>query len=58
MQAIIDIILEIFKNAEAYIAAISAVVVGLIGLFLLIPGEQPEKFLQVVLDWIKKLSRK
>lgn len=31
---------------------------ALIGLFLLIPGQQPEKFLQKVVDIIEKFSKK
>lgn len=31
---------------------------GLIAIFLLIPGEQPEKFLQQVVDLLAKISKK
>lgn len=31
---------------------------GLMGIFMLIPGDQPEKFLQTILNVISKFSRK
>lgn len=34
------------------------VLTGLIGIAMLIPGEQPEKALQAVLDVLKKFSKK
>lgn len=40
------------------IGAVIALVTALIGVCLLIPGEQPEKFLQKILDLLKKLSVK
>lgn len=40
------------------LAAIIAVLSALIALFLLIPGEQPEKSLQKVVDFLKKYSKK
>lgn len=39
-------------------AALNAVIVALIALFVLIPGKQPEEFLQKVVDFIAKISRK
>lgn len=41
-----------------WIGAITLLLNGLIAVFLLIPGEQPEKFLQQMLDLISKFSRK
>jgi hypothetical protein len=40
------------------IEAIGAISAALIALFVLIPGEQPEKTLQKVVDLIRKISRK
>lgn len=40
------------------LGALTASVSALIALFLLIPGEQPEKFLQKILDFLAKLSLK
>lgn len=31
---------------------------GLIGIFLLIPGDQPEKAMQAIVDFLKKFSVK
>jgi hypothetical protein len=42
----------------AVLGAISAILGGLIVIFSLIPGEQPEKTLRVIVDLISKLSRK
>lgn len=59
MENVINIILNFAQNAQAYVAAVAGVVAALIGLFMLIPGDQPEKFLRGVADFIGKyLSRK
>jgi hypothetical protein len=41
-----------------FVTAFSAVLASLIALCLLIPGEQPEKFLQGVVDFLAKFSKK
>lgn len=43
---------------QEVLGAGSAVLMGLIAVFMLIPGNQPEKFLQGVVDIIKKFSAK
>ena len=58
MQVVYDIINWIVVNGPAFISAAVGVLTALIVLFALIPGEQPEKFLQGVVDWIKKYSAK
>jgi len=40
------------------IGAIVLLINGLIAVALLVPGEQPEKFLQAVVDFLSKLSLK
>ena len=40
------------------VGALVVLINGLIAVCLLIPGEQPEKFLQSVVDFISKLSLK
>lgn len=40
------------------IGALTTILVGLIALFELIPGEQPEKTLRAVVNVIAKFSRK
>lgn len=48
----------ILANYQAVAAAVVAVMTGVIGISLLIPGEQPEKTLQKIVDWLSKLSSK
>lgn len=45
-------------DVSAWIAAIVAFLTGVIAISLLIPGEQPEKALQGIVDFLKKLSIK
>jgi hypothetical protein len=52
-----DIIALISKAQEIAGLAI-LILTGLIGICLMIPGDQPEKALQAVLDFIKKFSKK
>lgn len=40
------------------LGAVTALLTALIGLFMLIPGEQPEKFLQGIVDFLSKFSKK
>ena len=57
-----DKMLELFgwvmANYQIYIGSIVGVCTALIALSLLIPGEQPEKFLTAVVDFLGKFSRK
>jgi len=53
-----DTFLEIVSNLPQYIIALNGVIVALIALFMLIPGEQPEKAMQKVVDFLAKISRK
>lgn len=41
-----------------YVVAGQAVIAAVIAVSLLIPGDQPEKFLQGLLDILKKVSKK
>jgi hypothetical protein len=50
--------IKIIEVAQDVISSLVLVLTGLIGISLLIPGEQPEKALQAVLDFIKKFSKK
>ena len=58
MDQAIEIIGDIVQKAPAYIAALVAVLSALIGLFMLIPGDQPEKALKKILAVLTKFSRK
>jgi hypothetical protein len=40
------------------LGAITALLSALIGIALLIPGDQPEKTLQMILDFLSKFSKK
>ena len=46
-----------FNFAEA-IGAITLILTGALGIAILIPGEQPDKFLKSVVDFIAKISVK
>lgn len=50
--------LEVLAKLPEYTDAVVGVLGAVIVLCMLIPGEQPEKTLQKVVDFIKKLSRK
>ena len=41
-----------------YILHLEAILLALIAFFMIIPGDQPEKTLQKIVDLIKKLSLK
>lgn len=58
MQAILNIFEWALASGPNIIAATLAVLSALIALFLLIPGEQPEKTLQGIVDFLAKLSIK
>jgi len=53
-----DILNNILNNWQSYLGAVSAVLVAAIAVASLIPGDQPEKSLQAVVDFLSKLSRK
>ena len=50
--------MELFTTIGTWIGAATGLLAALIVVFQLIPGEQPEKALQFVLDFIKKYSIK
>jgi hypothetical protein len=58
MEKVLEIIGFLTANWMQVAGALTAIVTGAIAIALLIPGEQPEKFLQKVLDFITKFSRK
>lgn len=51
-------VLAIIALLPQYFDAIVAVLLALIALFILIPGEQPEKALQAIVNFIAKISFK
>lgn len=58
MDAILDIIRWIVDHGPELISVLVAVFTAAVAVALLIPGDQPEKTLQAILDFIKKFSRK
>ncbi len=53
-----DVLKFIVEKGPEILAALNAVLMALIALFLLVPGEQPEKTIQKVADFLGKFSRK
>ncbi len=53
-----DVVQYALAHSAEIIAAITALLSGVIALCLIIPGDQPEKSLKVVVDFLAKLSRK
>lgn len=45
-------------NGPQFVTAVNAVLLAVIALCMMIPGEQPEKFLQGIVDFLSKLSKK
>lgn len=48
----------IVQNYQAVVTALMGILMGVIGIALLIPGDQPEKALQAVVDFLTKFSKK
>lgn len=57
-----DLVLQLIgwatANGPQFVSAIIAVLSSLIAISLIIPGEQPEKFLQGVVGFLSKFSKK
>ena len=53
-----DAVLKILGDLPMYLGLITGVFASVLAVALVIPGEQPDKFLQSGLDFIKKLSIK
>lgn len=58
MAQALELLNWIVASGPHLLAAIMSVLGALIALFLLIPGEQPEKALQAALDFLAKFSLK
>ncbi len=48
--------MELLQTIMLWVGAVTALLTALIGVFLLVPGDQPEKALQFALDLLKKIS--
>lgn len=58
MEKVLEIVKAVLEQGPAYLAALNAVLLAVIALALLIPGDQPEKALQGVVDFLAKFSKK
>lgn len=57
MQFLVDLVSKLLGlDLVKIIGAVSALIAALIGVALIVPGDQPEKFLQKILDLLKKIS--
>ena len=53
-----DAINWIISHGPALVGALDAVIMAVIAICLFVPGDQPEAFLQQMVDFLRKLSRK
>jgi phosphotransferase system HPr-like phosphotransfer protein len=53
-----EILAYIIANPHEVVSAISALLTAGISIALIIPGEQPEKALQAIVDFLAKFSKK
>lgn len=58
MDKLLPVINFISANLGAILNAVSGLLTAVIVIALMIPGEQPEKFLQSVVDFLQKFSKK
>ena len=57
MNEYLPIIIELFNSIIPILGHFTTAIAALIPMFMLIPGEQPEKFLKKVLNFIQKFSK-
>lgn len=53
-----EVLAQQIEKLPQYLAAANALLMAVIAIAVLIPGEQPEKFLQKIVDLIAKISKK
>lgn len=58
MEKIIEMVKLAIEMGPQVISAVVALLSGVIAVSLLIPGEQPEKALTAVVQWLSKFSKK
>ena len=58
MESVLSIVNFVATNYQAIIAGVVGTLSGVIAISLIIPGDQPEKALQSVVDFIAKFSKK
>lgn len=58
MATVMNIINWLIGHYQVIIASVIALLTALIAVFLMIPGEQPEKAMQGIVDFLTKFSKK
>lgn len=58
MEKAMEVIQLIIEKGPMVVSALVGVLSALIALFMLIPGEQPEKAMKGIVDFLAKFSRK
>ena len=58
METVMMIATWILANYQAILAGLVATLSGVMAIAMVIPGEEPEKTLQKILDFISKWSKK
>ncbi len=58
MEWIVEAGKFISENWPILLAAINGILAGIIAIAMMIPGDEPEKTLQAIVDFIGKLSKK
>jgi hypothetical protein len=58
MEQAIEVVKVAIEKGPEIISAIAALLSGVIAISLLIPGEQPEKALKAVVEFLAKFSKK
>jgi hypothetical protein len=58
LEIIMQLVAWATANGPQFVSAVIAVLSAVIALCLMIPGDQPEKFLQGIVDFLAKFSKK
>lgn len=58
MDTVMSIFNFILANYQAILSGVTGLLSAIIAIALIIPGEQPEKALQGVVDFLSKFSKK
>lgn len=58
MEGLMHVLQMVIEKGPAVLSAIIGLLSAVISICLLIPGEQPEKALKAIVDFLSKFSRK
>lgn len=58
MEDVIKSVLEVWAALPVWLPKVEALLLAVVAIALMIPGEQPEKALQSIVDFLKKFSKK